>query len=142
MVDHYNLYMIISIGYRVNSKRGTQFRIWANKILKEYLVKGYTINEKRLKEQTTQLEELKQTAKLLDNVLQSQPLNSNEATGLLKSCSILRRLPMKKSDNFMWPLPGLKPTCSYITRASIFSPFPQMGFSMTRIQTCIPNPGK
>lgn len=83
-VDHYNLDMIISVGYRVNSKRGTQFRIWANKILKEYLVKGYTVNEKRLKEQTAQLEELKQTVKLLDNVLQSQSLNSNEATGLLK----------------------------------------------------------
>lgn len=80
----YNLDVILSVGYRVNSKNATQFRIWANKILKEYLVKGYTINEKRLKEQTAQLEELKQTVKLLDNVLQSQSLNSNEATGLLK----------------------------------------------------------
>jgi len=42
--------MIISIDYRVKSQRGTQFRIWANKILKEYLVKGYDINERRLKE--------------------------------------------------------------------------------------------
>ena len=83
-IDHYNLDMIISVGYRVNSKRGTQFRIWANRILKEYLVKGYAINEKRLKEQSSKLEELKQTVKLLDNVLQSQSLNSNEATGLLK----------------------------------------------------------
>ena len=44
----YNLDMIISVGYRVNSKRATQFRIWATKTLKEHLVKGYTINEKRL----------------------------------------------------------------------------------------------
>ncbi len=68
----------------VNSIRGTQFRIWANKILKDHLVKGYTINEKRLKEQTDQLEQLKQTVKLLGNVLETQPLNSDEATGLLK----------------------------------------------------------
>jgi hypothetical protein len=49
-IKFYNLDMILSVGYRVNSKKGTQFRIWANKVLKEYLVKGYTINEKRLKE--------------------------------------------------------------------------------------------
>jgi hypothetical protein len=42
--DHYNLDMIISVGYRVNSKQGTQFRIWANKVLKDYLVKGYANN--------------------------------------------------------------------------------------------------
>ena len=40
-IPYYNLDMIISVGYRVNSKRGTQFRIWANKILKDYLIKGY-----------------------------------------------------------------------------------------------------
>lgn len=45
-LDHYNLDMIISIGYRVNSIRGTQFRIWANNILKEYLLKGYAINQR------------------------------------------------------------------------------------------------
>lgn len=49
-VAFYNLDVIISVGYRVKSKQGTQFRVWANKILKEYLVKGYAINEKRLKE--------------------------------------------------------------------------------------------
>jgi hypothetical protein len=45
-LDHYNLDMIISIGYRVNSIRGTQFRIWASKILKEYLLKGHVINHR------------------------------------------------------------------------------------------------
>jgi hypothetical protein len=45
-IDHYNLDMIISIGYRVNSIRGTQFRIWANKILKEYLLKGHAVNNR------------------------------------------------------------------------------------------------
>ena len=47
-VEHYNLDVIISVGYRVKSQRGTQFRIWANNVLKDYLVKGYSINEKRL----------------------------------------------------------------------------------------------
>lgn len=45
-IDHYNLDMIISIGYRINTIRGTQFRIWANKILKEYLLKGYVVNQR------------------------------------------------------------------------------------------------
>lgn len=79
----YNLDMIISVGYRVNSKKGTQFRIWANKILKEYLIKGYAINEKRLKEQAEQLANLKSTVNLLSNVLKSKELNSDEANGLL-----------------------------------------------------------
>jgi len=48
-VKHYNLDAIISVGYRVNSKRGTQFRIWATKLLRDHLVKGHTINEKSLK---------------------------------------------------------------------------------------------
>ncbi len=45
-IVHYNLDMIISVGYRVNSIRGTQFRIWANKVLKEYLLKGYAVNQR------------------------------------------------------------------------------------------------
>ena len=83
-VEYYNLDMVISIGYRVKSTRGTQFRIWANKVLKDYLVKGYTINEKKLREQTAQLSELKQAVKLLGNVIENKTLNSDEATGLLK----------------------------------------------------------
>lgn len=48
-IDYYNLDVIISVGYRVKSKRGTQFRIGANKVLKDYLIKGYALNEKKLK---------------------------------------------------------------------------------------------
>ena len=47
-VDHYSLDMIISVGYRVKSKRGIEFRRWANDVLKQYIMKGYAINEKRL----------------------------------------------------------------------------------------------
>jgi prophage maintenance system killer protein len=76
--------MIISIGYRVNSIRGTQFRIWANQVLKDHLIKGFSINENRIKEQKQQFENLKQTVKLLSNVIQNKELNTSEATGLLK----------------------------------------------------------
>jgi death-on-curing family protein len=61
----YNLDAIISVGYRVNSKRATQFRIWATKTLKEYLVKGYTINEKRLLQAKNQLQELQSAISFL-----------------------------------------------------------------------------
>jgi prophage maintenance system killer protein len=83
-VTAYSLDVITSVGYRVKSTRGTQFRIWANKILKDYLIKGFAVNEKRLQEQSRQLEELKQTVKLLGNVVGSKDLTSDEATGLLK----------------------------------------------------------
>jgi len=83
-VEYFNLDVVISIGYRIKSKRGTQFRIWANQILKDYLVKGYTIDKKRFQEQSRQLDELKQTVKLLGNVIENKVLNSEEATGLLR----------------------------------------------------------
>lgn len=61
----YNLDAIISVGYRVNSKRGTQFRVWATKVLKNYLVQGYAVNEKRLLEQTQKLKQLQKTINLI-----------------------------------------------------------------------------
>ncbi len=83
----YNLDAIISVGYRVNSKRGTQFRIWANRILKEYLVKGYSINERRLKGQTERLKELQQTVKIIGSVLDQKRLTGDEGEALLKLIS-------------------------------------------------------
>lgn len=80
-ISYYNLDAIISVGYRVNSKRGTQFRIWANSILKDYLIKGYAINQNAKNEQ---LEDLKKTVKLLSNVIDSKALSASEATGLLR----------------------------------------------------------
>lgn len=61
----YNLDVIISVGYRVKSKRGTRFRIWATQTLKDHLVKGYTINGKRLQEQQEKFKELNQTVELI-----------------------------------------------------------------------------
>lgn len=86
-VDYYNLDVIISVGYRIKSKRGTQFRIWANQIIKEYLIKGYSINEKRLSQHNEQLKELQESVKILGNVLNYKVLTNDESTGLLKIIS-------------------------------------------------------
>ena len=63
-MDFYNLDVIISVGYRVKSQRGTQFRIWATQVLKNHILKGYSLNEKRLQEQNSKLIELKKTIEL------------------------------------------------------------------------------
>jgi prophage maintenance system killer protein len=76
--------MIIAVGYRVNSIRGTEFRIWANKILKEYLIKGYSLNEKLLKKQNEQLKELQESIKILGKVADYKKLSNEESSGLLK----------------------------------------------------------
>lgn len=81
---YYNLDVIISIGYRVKSQQGTQFRIWANKVLKDYLVKGFAINEKRLQESQKQLEEFKRLAQLQSQVISKYPLESDETKGLIQ----------------------------------------------------------
>jgi len=82
-IQYYNLDVIISVGYRVNSKRGTEFRIWANKILKEYLVKGFSINELRLKKQNEQLKELQKSVKLIGEAINQKVLSTDESIGLL-----------------------------------------------------------
>lgn len=79
--NFYNLDVIISVGYRVKSKRGTAFRIWATKILKEYLIQGYTINQKRLQQKG--LEELDKTITLLRETIDTSELELKEAKGLL-----------------------------------------------------------
>jgi len=86
-IDHYNLDIIISVGYRINSKRGTQFRQWATQRLKEYLVKGYAINEKRLQEAENRFNELKQAIQLFDKVAHVKEISGSEAQGLLKVLS-------------------------------------------------------
>ena len=82
-VEYFNLDAIISVGYRVNSKRGTQFRIWATNVLKKHLVDGYTINEKRLKTSEHKYQQLKQSLKLLSNVVHIEGV-SDEAKGLVE----------------------------------------------------------
>ncbi|MEE6030879.1 virulence protein RhuM/Fic/DOC family protein [Avibacterium paragallinarum] len=79
-VEFYNLDAIISVGYRVNSKAGTQFRIWATQRLKEYLVQGYTLNQKRLTEKGV---EFSQVIALLDRTLSNQTLVNEEGKAVL-----------------------------------------------------------
>ncbi len=81
----YNLDAIISVGYRVNSKRATQFRIWATKILKEYIIQGYALNKERLQQQ--KLAELEQTIQLIKQGLESQTINTVEAKGFVEIIS-------------------------------------------------------
>ncbi len=76
----YNLDVILSVGYRVNSKRGTQFRIWATNVLRQHLVAGYTINEKRLKAQQGKIKELQETVRLLGNVVLLDGVNLIDVT--------------------------------------------------------------
>ena len=80
MVKYYDLDVIISVGYRVKSKRGTAFRIWARKVLKQYIIKGYAVNERMRKEQ---IGELRQLVGMLGRTIQSQPLLSNDETNAL-----------------------------------------------------------
>ncbi len=86
-IKYYNLDIIIAVGYRVNSKQGTEFRIWANQILKDYLIKGYAINQQRLEKQVAQLNKLKETIRILGNTLKYKELSNDESKGLLQIIS-------------------------------------------------------
>lgn len=84
-IPYYNLDMIISVGYRVNSLRGTQFRIWANKVLKDYLVKGYAVNKALTEQRYT---ELKQLVAVLGRTVKAQEaLTSDDALNLVEVVS-------------------------------------------------------
>ena len=76
-VDHFNLDVVISVGYRVKSKRGTQFRIWATQVLRDHLLKGYSVNQRRLAE-------LQQTVRLVATMAERRDLSGDEATALLQ----------------------------------------------------------
>jgi len=80
----YNLDMIISIGYRVNSAKATSFRIWATNVLKNHIVKGYTVNEQRLREESAKLQEMRQTVELLARTLANQELVTDTGRDVLK----------------------------------------------------------
>lgn len=74
---YYNLDMIISVGYRVNSVRGTQFRIWATQVLREHILKGHTVNERRLKE-------LRQSIRLVADVLEHYDITTDQAKAIIQ----------------------------------------------------------
>ena len=79
-ITMFNLDMIISGGYKVNSKRGVRFRQWANEVLKQYLIKGYAVNERMRREQ---IAELRQLVSMLGRTIQNQPLISTDETNAL-----------------------------------------------------------
>ncbi len=101
-LTYYNLDMIISVGYRVNSQRATQFRIWATKTLRNYLVKGYTLNEKRLLSVRNIFNELTETIEFLKNKARYELLagQEQEILSLLsdysKSLSLLEQFDKDK----------------------------------------------
>ena len=77
---YYNLDAILSVGYRVNSKNATRFRQWANSVLKQYLVKGYAINENIRKQQ---IAELRQLIQVLGRAIQQQPAKTTDESNAL-----------------------------------------------------------
>ena len=87
VVDYYNLDAIISVGYRVNSKRGTQFRQWATKRLKDYLIEGVAINEKRLEQKNKEIQVLHDGIRILSRAIENQAAN-NENYGWLHQFSV------------------------------------------------------
>ncbi len=80
VVDHYNLDAILSVGYRVNSKNATAFRIWANKVLKQYLLQGYAINERVAEKK---YDELSQLVKVLGRTIRNQEILTEDSRSLL-----------------------------------------------------------
>ncbi|MEK6646500.1 MAG: virulence protein RhuM/Fic/DOC family protein [Candidatus Firestonebacteria bacterium] len=104
--NFYNLDVIISVGYRVKSKQGTQFRIWATNVLRKHLVNGYTINEKRLKVAEHKYQELQNSLKLLGNVISFESV-SDETKGLITVISQYSRALdiLDDYDNNHLPIP-------------------------------------
>jgi len=91
-IDHYNLDMVISVGYRVNSIQGTRFRIWATGRLREYLLKGYAIDRRRLEQNAHELE---QALELVRKAAASPGLDSNSGRGLVEIVS-------RYTQTFLW----------------------------------------
>lgn len=83
-IKFYNLDVIISVGYRVNSKQGTQFRIWANNVLKNYLLQGYALNDSVLKSERDKLNKLNDAIKLITDLALSAEIDSESKIGFLQ----------------------------------------------------------
>jgi len=91
-IAHYNLDAVISVGYRVNSKQGTQFRIWATQRLKEYLIQGYSLNMQRFEQNASELE---QALHLIEKAAGSPALNADFGRGLLE-------ITKRYTQTFLW----------------------------------------
>jgi len=83
-VEYFDLDVIISVGYRVKSQQGTSFRQWATRVLREHIVKGYSLNEQRFREQSEKLTEMQQSVALLARTLSNQELVSETGKDVLR----------------------------------------------------------
>ena len=106
-VDYYNLDMILSIGYRVNSKRAIAFRQWSSKILKDYLVKGYAINEKIRREQ---LSDLRQLVQIVGRTVQSKAVESEDETQAIFDVVLDYTYALDTLDNYDYERLTIKET--------------------------------
>ena len=96
-IPYYNLDVIISVGYRVNSIRGTRFRQWANSVLKQYLIKGYAVNEQIRKQQIV---ELRQLVQVMGRTIQQQPVPVTEESNTLLNVVIDYTYALDTLDNY------------------------------------------
>ena len=96
-VKYYNLDVIISVGYRVKSKRGTAFRIWARRVLKDYLIKGYAVNERIRKEQ---IGELRQLVGIIGRAIQKKEIESNDENQALFDIVVDYTYALDTLDNY------------------------------------------
>jgi hypothetical protein len=125
-VQHYNLDVIISVGYRVKSKRGTQFRTWANKVLRDHLMRGWTINEKRLLARGVEFD---QAVALLTTTLRNQQLVSPEGQAVLEVVQHYARtwrMLRAYDEDQLSPAPGQTsaPIASRCGEVGSFGPLP------------------
>lgn len=107
-VKVYNLDTIISLGYRVNSKRATQFRIWATSILKNHIINGYTLNQKRIQEKG--LNDFEEAVALIRRTVENKSLSGDESKGLLEVITTYAStwLMLQKYDQHDIPTPKTK----------------------------------
>ena len=96
-VDYYNLDMILSIGYRVNSKRAVAFRQWASKVLKDYIIRGFAINEKLRREQ---LSDLRQLVQIVGRTVQSKAIENTDETQAIFDVVVDYAYALDTLDNY------------------------------------------
>ncbi len=100
-IEYFNLDIIIAVGYRVNSSKGTKFRIWATKILNNYLVQGYAINEKRLEQKNQEIQHLKTGIRILNRAIETenQTLNIDMLNIFSKGLELLDNYDHEELDS-------------------------------------------
>ena len=106
-IEYFNLEVITSVGYRVKSQRGVQFRQWANKVLKDYLLKGYAVNEKIRR---SQISELRQLVQMVGRTLQNQPLLNNNENQALFDIVVDYTYALDTLDDYDYQRLGVKET--------------------------------